>query len=139
MAPRIGDDLQVVEASAIGEGEGFVENDRLASAWARLGLSRATGRGVCAAVVPPAPRVLVISRSQQVEDRLGAIALARSHGLRHILVAEDVAFPIAWIVLDKANGGPDLPRTGRRGNALNGGIVDAHADERRAQHLRDRV
>src|SRR5277367_6193695 len=122
MAPRIGDDFQAVEASAIGEGERFVENDRLASAWAWLGQPRATGGGVGAAIIPPAPRVLVIGRGQQIEDRLGAIALVRPHPLRHILVAENVAFPIAWIVSNKANGGSNLPRAGRLENVLNGGI-----------------
>src|ERR1700722_17181594 len=102
MAARIGEDLQPIETPAVGEGERFVEDDRLPGARTWLGPPRATGGGVGAAVGPPSLGVLVVGRGQQIEDRLGAIALAWPHRLRHVLVAEDVAVLIARIVLDQA-------------------------------------
>ncbi len=52
MAARVGDDLQPLEAPAIGERERLVEDDHLPGARARLGGLRATGGGVFAAVEP---------------------------------------------------------------------------------------
>ena len=130
MAARIGDDLQPLEAPAIGEGERLVEDNHLARARARLGGLGATGGGVFAATSPPLQRMLSVGRRQQIEDRSGAIALIWPHRLFHVLVAEDVALAVARIVSDEADGGPDLARTGGDADLFHGGIVDAHADQR---------
>ena len=58
MAARVGDDLQPLEASAIGEGERLVEDNHLARARARFGGLGATGDGVFAAASPPLQRML---------------------------------------------------------------------------------
>jgi hypothetical protein len=60
MAAWIGDDLQPLEASTIGEGERLVEDNRLARARARLGGLGATGDGVFAATRPPLQRMLSV-------------------------------------------------------------------------------
>ena len=135
MAARIGDDLQPLEASAIGEGERLVEDDHLARARARLGGLGATGGGVFAASSPPLQRIFAVGRRQQIENRFGAIALIWPHRFFHILVAEDVALGVARIVSDEADGGPDLALTGGDADLFHGGVIDAHADKRGAQHF----
>jgi hypothetical protein len=57
MAARVGDDLQPVEAPAIGEGERFIEDDRLPGARAWPVAPYATGGSVGAPIGLPAPRV----------------------------------------------------------------------------------
>jgi hypothetical protein len=44
MAARVGDDLHLLEPSAIGEGERFVEDDHLSRAWARFEHHQAKAR-----------------------------------------------------------------------------------------------
>ena len=102
-------------------------------------ITRAASGDVFTAAGPPLQRILAVGRRQQIKDRFGAIALIRPHRLFYILVPEDVALAVARIVSNEADGGPDVALAGGDADLFHGGIINAHAHHRRAQHFRYRV
>jgi hypothetical protein len=108
---------------AIGERERLCKNESLTGPWPHLGQSRS-------ALLPPRVGPLRVCGGQEIEDGCGAVVVTRPHGFIHVLIAEDVPFFVARVVVHQAHDSGHTALPGHLLHAFHGGVVAPHLHQR---------
>ena len=112
-----------------------VEHDGLTGTRRRFARKGMTRCRVLPTACAPFNCIATVRRRQEIEDRRGTFELVWSHRFIHVLVAEDIALAVTRVVSDETDGGEDCALIRGVTNMLDSRVIDAHGDERGAQHL----